>query len=333
MKAAADINSRDYAAATAAAKEAIGLQPRYAPAHIVSGDVLKAQHQSDAALGEYRLALRLDPENSVAPTRIAGVLRAQKKTTEAAKYVRAVIAKHPRRPGYHVSLGWMLREQPDKVGADAEFDKAVTLYRERLQEDPDNAAIHEGLGEALHAARRLEEAAAAYREAISLEPRRSGTHQALASVLYQRHQFEAAGAEYRTAVELDPKFVGHHLALGDFLLDEGEVDAAEREYRTGAKLDPASALPHLGIDLVLKRQKRFDEAIAEFRTAIRLDATTAEAYNGVGIVLDDQGQHDEAMVEYRKAVELDPGRRWMTRLRSTTRPSSSIPGLPTPTTG
>ena len=174
MKAAADINSRDYAAATAAAKEAIGLQPRYAPAHIVSGDVLKAQHQSDAALGEYRLALRLDPENSVAPTRIAGVLRAQKKTTEAAKYVRAVIAKHPRRPGYHVSLGWMLREQPDKVGADAEFDKAVTLYRERLQEDPDNAAIHEGLGEALHAARRLEEAAAVYREAISLEPRRAG---------------------------------------------------------------------------------------------------------------------------------------------------------------
>jgi tetratricopeptide (TPR) repeat protein len=148
MKTPVFINSADYAAAIAAANEAIRLQPRYAPSHIVSGDVLKAQHQNDAALSEYRMALQLDPENSAVQVRIAGILRAQQKTAEATKYIRVLIVKYPRRPGYHVQLGRMLREQLDKVGADAERCVAKLV-------EIDVAVISGGVTLSRHAARSM----------------------------------------------------------------------------------------------------------------------------------------------------------------------------------
>ena len=159
------IDRRKYTEAMAMAEQAIRLEPRYAPAHTVRGNVLKAQRRYDEALAEYREALRLDPD-SAAQVNTARVLWSQEKYARAAEDYRALIARFPGSPGYHASLAELLRVQHDPRGAAAEFDKAIALYRQNIVRDPDNAVNYADLGRVLRSQGKLEEAADQYRQSI-----------------------------------------------------------------------------------------------------------------------------------------------------------------------
>ena len=122
--------------AIVAYRRAIALDPDHANAHNNLGVVLRAKGRADEAEASYRVAIRIDPGHSDAYHNLGVLLNGQKRTHEAAVCFSKVITLWPKHPEArrllalaHCNLG--------------EVDKAVRIFEEWLQEEPDDPiALH-----------------------------------------------------------------------------------------------------------------------------------------------------------------------------------------------
>jgi predicted TPR repeat methyltransferase len=118
--------------AIVAFQRAIALDPSHANAHSNLGVVLRANGKVDEAEAAYRVAIRIDPEHSDAYHNLGVLLNGQKRSHEAAVCFSKVITLRPRDPEArrllalaHCTLG--------------DLDKAVEIFEEWLEEEPDDA--------------------------------------------------------------------------------------------------------------------------------------------------------------------------------------------------
>src|SRR4030095_4057633 len=95
------------------------------------GVVLRAKGKVGEAEAAYRAAIRIDPEHSDAYNNLGVLLNGQKRSHEAALCFSKVITLRPKHPEArrllaiaHCNLG--------------EVDKAVAIFEEWLEEEPDN---------------------------------------------------------------------------------------------------------------------------------------------------------------------------------------------------
>ena len=122
--------------AIAAYRRAIALDPNHANAHSNLGVVLRANGKVAEAEAAYRTAIRIDPEHADAYHNLGVLLNAQKRPREAALCFSKVITLRPKDPEArrllalaHCTLG--------------EVDKAVEIFQEWLEDDPDDPiALH-----------------------------------------------------------------------------------------------------------------------------------------------------------------------------------------------
>jgi predicted TPR repeat methyltransferase len=122
--------------AIVAYRRAIALDSDHANAHNNLGVVLRAKGKAAEAEAAYRVAIRIDPEHSDAYHNLGVLLNGQKRSREAAVCFSKVITLWPKHPEArrllalaHCTLG--------------EVDKAVGVFEEWLQEEPENPiALH-----------------------------------------------------------------------------------------------------------------------------------------------------------------------------------------------
>ena len=153
----------------------------------------------DEAIAEYREAIRLKKDDSVAHNNLGAALHAQGKLKEAGVEYRKAIALDAKLAVAHGNLGAALCVQGKVADAIACFHKAIAL-------DAKDAKAHTNLGNALHALGKLDEAVAEHRKAIALDPNLATAHNNLGFALYQKGKLDEAVAEFRKAIALDPKF-------------------------------------------------------------------------------------------------------------------------------
>ena len=118
-------------------------------------------------------------------------------------------------PGYHFSLGEVLFQQGDYVGALSSYQSAVSLASTF-------ARAHAGIGNALFQLGNLEAACDAYRRALSLRDDLSGVHSNLGLASADLGRLDAAMKHYRRAIELNPDFADAHNNISLALLLQGQ---------------------------------------------------------------------------------------------------------------
>jgi TolB-like protein/Tfp pilus assembly protein PilF len=159
-------------------------------------------------------------------------------------------------------------------------------------------------------------AATYFRKAISLDPEYAAAHAGLAEALITMH--EAGGvpvnevmpdaiASAKRAIELDPNDGEGYTALGTidtvFLWD---WDAAERNLRRGIELSSNSALAEIRYAIYLTLRVRTEEAIAHMRKAVELDPLSFFANRHLGTTLYLGRHYDEALAALGRASEIAP---------------------------
>lgn len=130
--------------------------------HDSLGDVLFKQGQEEAAISEYREAIRLDPNNPQPHNNIALILSKHGKEDEAVSEFRDAIQDAPKDPYAHAYLGDLLLKQGKDDDAIAEYQMAIQL--DRLLADP-----HNGLGSVWAKQGKDNDAIAEYQMAIQLD--------------------------------------------------------------------------------------------------------------------------------------------------------------------
>ncbi len=173
-------------------------------------DLAEAKRDYDGGIAEYRKAIALDPDNSVAHFWLGYALAREGNYDEAISEYRRVLALDPRNPSGHMRLGNALAAKGDYEGAIAEYRKAIAL-------EPSQPGAHNDLGYALLRKGDHHGAIAEYRMAVSLEPDDAQAHYNLGVALEQSEDYDRAITEYRKALALKPDYAGPRTDLDRLL--------------------------------------------------------------------------------------------------------------------
>jgi superkiller protein 3 len=321
------------AAAIAAYKEAIRLEPHDALAHDNLGKALQDHGELAEAITEYKKAIELTADDDVAHSNLGKALQDQGKLAEAIIEYKKAIQLNADDAHAHNNLGKALHHEGKLPEAITEYKNAIQLkpddalahhnlgkalqdqgliaeaiieYKKAIQLKPDDALAHIRLGYALQGQGVLAEAIAEYRKASDINPDDAAAHTSLANALSDQGKLEEAIAEYETAIRIEPDDPDLHNGLGNALSDQGKLEGAIAKYREAIRIKPDYSLPHNSLGNALSDQGKLEESIAEYKTAIRIKPKYADPHNGLGNALYKQGLLAEAIAEYREAIRIKP---------------------------
>jgi tetratricopeptide (TPR) repeat protein len=292
-------DKKDPAAAEAAFRKALALDPNYFAVYCNLGVALADKGQVEEAIACWRKAIALDPNEALTHANLGRALSEKGQVDEAIACLRKAIELDPQCAGAHHGLGKMLYEHGRQ-------EEAIACYQKVIQLDPKNAGAHASLGGALKVKGQTEEAIACCRKAIKLDPKLAMAHNNLGLALEAKDQVDEAIACWRKAIELDPKLAIAHNNLGLALEAKDQVDEAIACIRKAIELDPEKGAFHNNLGQALSEKGEVDEVIVCFRKVIELDPNDAKAHYNLGHALcHGKGQLDEAIACYQKAIAID----------------------------
>lgn len=223
------------------------------------------------------------------------------------------------RPGY-LPARLMLAKALLDAG---QLDESRALYQALVDEQPETAEAHYGLGRIAVARGELEPAAERFRKACELFPDFGAAHYALARayrdlgdperaqaqlVLYQKDKVGwPAVPDPLLAAVLELKTGANaRLRRGIQLAEAGELQAAIAEHEAALAADPKLVKAHVNLIRLYGVQGQPEQAAQHYRAAVAVDAGRAEAHYNYGVLLVGQGKPAEATRTFATVVELDP---------------------------
>ena len=187
--------------------------------------------------------------------------------------------------------------------------EAEILYRELLNNAPDNLAALEGLGVACFQQGRIDEAAALFARGAALAPESGRFHANLGEALRTMRRFDQALLHLRMAAALEPTEAQTWNSLGLLASDLGRNGAALHAYREAIRLRPRFVYAHINLAntfLVLGQATKAADAL---RAAILIEPNNPLALTNLARLLseaNDPALLAEAETVCRRAVALAP---------------------------
>lgn len=226
------------AAAIAALRAAITLQPDMFEAHINLGNVLQDSSDLPGAIDSFRRALVLRPTLGAIYLNLGAALHANGQLTEAIDAYREALARGVLGAQVYNNLAIVLRD-------DRRLPEALAAFEQALALEPRAATIHLGYADTLRAHGRLEAALAALRTAQDIDPQDAGILRSLGNTLVEMGRVDEGLDALRAAVARGPAFPAARSDLL-FALNYSAADAAlcvEEARRFGAALSAAAPSP------------------------------------------------------------------------------------------
>jgi tetratricopeptide (TPR) repeat protein/GR25 family glycosyltransferase involved in LPS biosynthesis len=176
-----------------------------------------------------------------------------------------------------------------------------------LEIDPNDAAAHIKLGNALRARGQFDDAIAHYQKAVDIKPDHAGVQVNLANALQARGKFDLAIAHYEKALHIDPGQAVIFNNLGGAILGaQGKLDDAAACFEQAIALNSDYVDAHNNLAHVRRAQGNLDAAAACYQRAITLRSDRPDFHNELGKVLREQGKLDAAVECYERALALNP---------------------------
>ena len=286
--------------AVAAYKEAIRIQPGYAQAHYNLGLSLGAQGNLDEAIPAYKEAIRINPKYEIAHCDLGNALHNQGKLDEAIAEYKEAIRINPKYDRAYYCMG-------NSLSAQGRVDEAIDSFKESIRLNPRFSWVHVNLGKLLDDLGSVDESIAEYKEAIRLQPGIPAGYHNLGIALHEKGKLDESIAAYKEAIRNYPDFADAHNGLGIALCDQRKLDESIAEYHEAIRINPGFAFAHNNLSVALRLHGRLNEAVAEAKLAIRIQPGFPAAYLNLGQALRDQGKRDESVAAYKQAIRFYPG--------------------------
>lgn len=189
--------------------------------------------------------------------------------------------------------------------AEGDPQRAETAFARAVKLTPANFAAQFGHAEVLSALGRCSDALDAFRRALAIRPLDFATNLALAKTYLELDQASNALIFARKAVEIDPTDAAAQIQLAEALTQAGDGAGAIRAYETAVELAEPSKELLLALVQAYGAQKRFEEAVntAQVLLLLGADANAAERLGWARFRL---GRFDEALAAYEQALAIDP---------------------------
>ena len=146
----------------------------------------------------------------------------------------------------------------------------------------------------------------ANQKAKEINPQDAEVHNNLGNVLEKLEKFDEAQNNYRQAILLEQNYTEAYYNLANLLNKLGRFDEAEINYIQAIKLRPNFAEAFNNLANLLKELRRFDEAEINYIQAIKLRPNFAEAFNNLGNLLKELRRFNESIINFKKSLKINP---------------------------
>lgn len=230
LGAAAHQRNEVYRSETTLWADVVRKAPHHARGHYNLAHALETDGDYAKAIGHYRRAVELNPNDATSHNNLANLLaEVEGDLTSAIRHYRRALEIDPPYASAYDNLGKALARTGDVAGAIVECRKALEVR-------PDYAPAHVHLATLL-AAGRPEEALAHARHAVEMAPRSAEAHNALASLLAATRPDDAL-RHYQTALEIEPGCPDAHFNMANLLVGRGRVAEAIAHLREALRARP-----------------------------------------------------------------------------------------------
>ncbi|MBO0888264.1 tetratricopeptide repeat protein [Candidatus Bathyarchaeota archaeon] len=201
---------------------------------------------------------------------------------------------------------WSRRNRQD-------IEKAIQLFGEAIQKDPNYALAHAGMADCyilmgrhryLSAKDTFPKAREHVEKALMINEGLAEAHSALAAILFNYNwNWGAAEDQFKRAIELNPNYATAHYWYSVLLLTTGNLKQAIVEAEKAQLLDPLSSVVGIGVIEAYFFSGQYDKAIEECKKYLELDPNFIMARDFLVHLYVQKQFFTEAEREARRLVE------------------------------
>jgi tetratricopeptide (TPR) repeat protein/tRNA A-37 threonylcarbamoyl transferase component Bud32 len=269
------------------------------------GVVLRDQKDLKGAENAFRQALHLNRRHALIWSNLGGTLNGQNRPREAVEACQQALAIDPQFAPAWSNLGNALVQLKDHKGA-------ADAYRQDLKIEPNYVPALVDLSAVLVEQKDFSGAAAACRQALALKPQDAMAWFNLGNVLKAQNDPKGAANAYDKALKINPRFLKAWNNLAGVLLTQNDPRGAEDACRKALQIDAKTLRPWNSLGNALLTQTKFQEAAEAYQKAVQIDPQFSEGWSNLGAARFRQGNSPAAVAAFRKALKIDPhfGEAW-----------------------
>lgn len=153
---------------------------------------------------------------------------------------------------------------------------------------------------------RYDEAIALFRQLLDANEADPALHDAIGSAYFMAGKVREAATHFERITRLTVNPGKALINLGAVYNRTGEYQRAVDAIRKGLQYEKRSTEGYYNLGVAHRKLGQHAMAVTAYKEALRLDPKFAEAHQNLGNVFLDQGLPEQAAAHYRKALELQP---------------------------
>ena len=271
------------------------LDPNNLDAHIDLGRAYSKVEGWEDVLREAVIVAEKDPANVSAMYLRAAALNAKGQREDALTSIDKALAAGQSPPEFHTVRGDIL------TGLDR-FGEAEQAYRAALAQNPKYAAATLGLGDVLRRQNRPDEARRLLDQAKADDPTNASVRLALSEMYSASGKFDEALKEVNALPRQSwtPRVA---FVAGTLSVRTGNFPDAVTILKSVKQMIPAHPAPRYWLGYALLGVKRPVEAVVEFQAAVEKDPNNGLMHFGLATALVEAGRSREALAELNKLAK------------------------------
>lgn len=187
-----------------------------------------------------------------------------------------------------------------------EPNKAMVLYHEILEKDPQNSDALHGLGLCFAQIKNVSQSIHYLKKAVDIAPSIPAFHNNLGNAYKKAQQFEQAIMHYFEALKLKSPYPEVHNNLGGLYYQQGKLTDAILQFEKSIRMQPERADTHYNLANCYVQNNRLLEAIPHFKKVIEQKPNHLGAMHNLAIALSALKQFQEAYPLLKEVLKHDP---------------------------
>ncbi len=270
--------------------QALGVNPRFAPAGLSLAGLFAKQGKMEEAIRYLQNTFEVDPHNEKAQFNLGSLYYQQKKYKEALFYYSKILEDLPNDARAHFYVGSVLEDQ-------GKTEAALEHFKKSLAGSPDYPLSNYHLALILARQEQWGKAIPHFLKAIKTDLLQEDAG----------HDFKVGGIlNFTERYAIYPEAAEVESALADTYRRMGNLKEAASHFLKAIEKNPDYAPAHYGLGSVFAAQGETELALEQFQSALKLKPDYFEVYSDLAILLKRKGKLDEAIHFYKKALAIKP---------------------------
>ncbi len=268
--------------------------------HYSLGVLFALGGEIDRAIGEYKSALRFDPESSYLMNELAMLYIKKGEMNTAISLLEESVTCDPEYVDSHILLGSLY----DNL---EEYEAAINEYKKVVEIDPEKLEAYLFLGLLYRENKDYNSAIDVLSHLLRIDPCNLMGSYYLAKIYVAVERYDETETWLHKTLDIKPAFRPALLDLGLLYRSQDKGERAVEIYMDFLQNNPTDIKIRFELGKTLLKLKRYDAAAEEFEKILKLDNSLADVHFSLGLAYFFGGEeYDRAIGEFFTVLESRP---------------------------